>query len=213
MRKLWTKKGLFIAAGLLAAGVAVASPWDIDMVDSRGVKAYRWKMMPAKVEGTLQRGTGAVTRAKSVGSYQNDYIAPGDRMSPEAATMKSPYGDTEAQVATGEKYFRVNCAPCHGLQGKGGGPVTQNAPDQGRKRFMMPAPLLSGDGAVTALRSDGYIYYTIRNGGVGMPAHGLLLTDSERWAIVSYIRTLDGAQYTAPDAAPATTPAPTGSAK
>lgn len=211
MSKPWTRKALWATVGLLAAGVAVASPWDIDMVDSRAAKAYGWKMMSPKVEGTLQRSHGAVSRAKSVGNYQNDYVAPGDRMSPEAATMKSPYGDTEAQVKTGEKYFRINCAPCHGLEGKGGGPVTQNAPDQGRNRFMMPAPLLSGDGAVTALRSDGYIYYTIRNGGVGMPAHGILLTDAERWAIVSYIRTLDGAQYTPPDAA--TTPASSGSAK
>lgn len=198
MRSLGKKKSWLIAAGLLAAGVAVASPWDIDMIDSRAAKAYRWKMMPARVEGTAVRAAGAVTRPRPAGYYQNDYIAPGDRMAPSTEAMTSPYGDTEAQLATGENLFRVTCAPCHGLEGKGGGPVTQNRPAEGLNRFQMPAPLLSGNGAVSALRSDGYIYYTIRNGGAGMPAYGVLLTDAERWAIVSYIRTLDGAKYTPP---------------
>lgn len=200
MRSLGKKKMGWIAAGLLAAGVAVASPWDVDMIDSRAFKAYKWKMLPAHQEGTAVRPTGgAVTRPRPAGYYQNDFIAPGDRMSAEAAAMTSPYGETEAQLATGELYFRRTCAPCHGLEGKGGGPVTQNNPAEGRRRFQMPAPPLSGQGAVTPLRSDGYIYYTIRNGGAGMPAYGVLLTDAERWAIVSYIRTLDGAKYTPPE--------------
>lgn len=207
MGRFWTKKGFWMAVGLLAGGVAVASPWDIDMIDSRGVKAFRWKMMPPKVEGTIQReGGGAITHARPNGYYQTDYIAQYDRTTPEGAALTSPYGDTEAQLATGKHLFQVNCAPCHGIDGKGGGPVVQNDPAKGRKRFQMPAPLLSGDGNVSTLRTDGYIYLTIRNGGAGMPAYGVGLTDAERWAIVSYIRTLEGAAYQAPTPAPTGTP-------
>lgn len=214
MRRLWKNRWLWVTAAALATGVAVASPWDIDMTDSRGAKAYSWKMLPPKPEGTLFRPSGAVTRARPNGYYQNDYIAPGDRMAPGVDAMVSPYGDGPEQIATGKQQFQISCAPCHGVNGVGNGPVTQSvtldSPPQKLARFAMPAPLLSGDGAVTPLRSDGYIYYTIRNGGAVMPAYAVSLTDAERWAIVSYMRTLPGAAR--PVAAPPTAPVPPTSA-
>lgn len=210
MRRLWKNRWLWVTAATLWTGAAVAFPWDIDMTDSRSMKAYEWKMMPPKPEGTLFRPSGAVTRAQPNGYYQNDYIAQGDRLAPETDAMVTPYGDTPEQLATGKRLFQVSCAPCHGIEGKGGGPVTQNNPAENLRRFQMPAPLLSGAGAVTPMRSDGYIYLTIRNGGVGMPLYGVSLTDAERWAIVSYIRTLDGAARPAAVAPPTppVTPAP-----
>lgn len=198
----------WLMGGVLLAGLAWASPWDIDMIDSVNFKAFEWKMAPARVEGTIPRPEGAVTRPGSNGAYQNDYVAQMDRMSPEAAALSNPYaGDTRA-MGKGEKLFQISCAPCHGEQGDGKGPVTQNVPNtdpaKAIRRFGMPAPLLSGAGAVTPSRTDGYIYLTIRNGGVVMPSHGLSLTDQERWAIVSYIRTLEGAAYVPPPPADST---------
>jgi len=169
-------------------------------------------MAPARVEGTVQRPSGTVTRASGNGHYQNDYIAAGDRMAPGVDDMHSPYPTDDKTVAQGEHLFQVSCAPCHGIKGEGNGPVTYNKPSDDPKkairRFMMPAPLLSGEGAASALRSDGYIYYTIRNGGVGMPMYGISLTDEERWSVVTYIRTLEGAAYKPPEPAPSTTTTP-----
>lgn len=188
--------------GMLIAGLAWASPWDIDMVDSAGFKAYEWKMENPRVEGTVQRPQGAIVRAKDNGAYQNSYIAQHDRLKPEGKALQNPYPTDEAALKKGEKMFRYSCAPCHGLEGKGNGPVTYNKPDPDPKkavrRFAMPAPLLSGDGAVSPTRTDGYIYLTIRNGGAGMPAYGTSLTDQERWAIVAYIRSLEGGAYNPP---------------
>ncbi|HNC94943.1 MAG TPA: c-type cytochrome [Myxococcota bacterium] len=192
----------WLLGGLLLAGVARAFPWDIDMVDSVNFKAFEWRMAPAKVEGTVQRSGAAVTRPGTSGAYQNDYIAQADRMAPETAALSNPYAGDAQAMAKGEHLFQVSCAPCHGVKGAGGGPVTHNEPNADIKkairRFAMPAPNLSGPGAASALRTDGYIYLTIRNGGAGMPAYGVSLTDQERWAIVSYIRTLDGAVYVPP---------------
>jgi len=210
MRSFYTKRSFWVVVGLLAAGAATASPWDIDMTDSRAFKAYSWKMMPPKPEGTLFRPSGAIQRAKPTGYYQNDYVAPGDRMSPSTDAMTSPYGSSEAQLKTGQRLFEVTCQPCHGINGDGHGPVTKYDPANGFNRFQIPAPALSGDGAVSAHRSDGWIYYTIRNGGTGMPLYGVSLTDAERWAIVSYVRTLPGATWAdAPKAAPSAPPAAT----
>jgi len=203
----------WLLSGMLVAGLAWASPWDIDMVDSVAFKAFEWKMAPARVEGTVQRAQGGIPRAGSNGHYQNDYIAQADRLTPEGAAMTTPYGSDAAVLAKGEKNFQITCAPCHGIKGDGKGPVTHNEPNADIKkairRFAMPAPVLTGDNGVAAKRTDGYIYLTIRNGGAGMPAYGVSLTDEERWSIVSYLRTLDGAAYVppAPPAAPpATTP-------
>lgn len=198
----------FLTGGLLLAGLAWASPWDLDMVDSRAAKAYEWRMRPAIPEGSIQRPNGAVARPGEVGTYQNDYIAPGDRMAPGTDAMKNPYPVDDATVATGSHLFQVTCAPCHGIEGKGGGPVTTNDPTKGINRFPVPAPNLSGPGAAPAMRSDGYLYYTIRNGGALMPAYGTSLTDRERWAVVTYLRTLPGTAYTPPAAAAASTGTP-----
>lgn len=206
MRKETKRRGWALLGGMLVAGLAWASPWDIDMVDSVAFRAYEWKMENPRIEGTVQRPQGAVTRAQGSGAYQNNYIAQHDRMKPDGAALQNPYGGDAEAVKEGQRLFRFSCAPCHGLEGKGHGPVTYNKPDPDPKkavrRFQMPAPLLSGEGAVSANRTDGWIYLTIRNGGAGMPSYGLALTDQERWAIVSYIRTLDGAAYVPPAPAP-----------
>ncbi|MSP56171.1 MAG: cytochrome c [Myxococcales bacterium] len=185
-----------LACGLLVSGAAYSFPWDIDMIDGRGFKAFEWKMLPPIPEGAVQRPTGGIPRAQANGAYQNDHIAPIDRMAPSTDGMNNPYAVDKATLKDGAKLFRVSCAPCHGQDGAGGGPVTHNDPAKGVNRVPIPAPMLSGDGAVTAVRSDGYLYGTIRNGGSLMPKYGTSLTDRERWAIVAYMRTLGGGAVT-----------------
>jgi mono/diheme cytochrome c family protein len=198
------RRRLVVGAGLLIAGVAWASPWDIDMVDSYAFKAYEWKMRPFPVASVQQTPSGP----KTPGAYQTAYVAPVDRAT-ESDALVNPYPADAAALAEGKRLMQVTCAPCHGVDGIGGGPVTHNDPAKDIRRFPLPAPLLSGPGAVTAVRSDGYLYATIRNGGALMPGYGISLTDHERWSIVSYIRTLEGAQLAPPTPAP-TEQAPTG---
>lgn len=182
----------WLILGALAAfsTAAWAFPWDIDMVDSTFLRAFEWKMLPLP-EGTVST---------------NRYVAQHERNTPEGQALTSPYPSTDATVATGQKMFFSYCAPCHGQDGKGGAEVMRNDPANGIKRFPVPAPVLSGPGAISALRSDGYIYLTIRNGGAIMPAYYYAMEDEEMWAVVAYIRTLDGARFTPPPAAPPTGP-------
>ena len=170
LERIQNPRRWFALGGLLLAGAAWSSPWDIDMIDSRGFKAYEWPMHRAIPDGSLQRPAGAIPRSGGVGTYQNDYIAPGDRLAPTTDGMANPYPVDKPTLARGEHLFQVSCAPCHGVQGAGGGPVTKNDPTAGIRRFPLPAPMLSGAGSVSATRSDGYLYYTIRNGGALMPS-------------------------------------------
>ncbi|NOY26241.1 MAG: cytochrome c [Oligoflexia bacterium] len=170
-------------AGLLASSTANAFPWDWDMVDAEFYKAYEWAMMSLP--------DGAVT--------MNHYVRNGDRMTPQGQAIKNPLtSPTNTDIVVGQRMFSIYCQACHGVEGKGGAPVTKNDPANGIKRYPIPPPMLSGPGAITAVRSDGYIYLTIRNGGAIMPRYASQLDDSEMWAIVTYIRTLDGATFAAP---------------
>ncbi len=206
----WTLLGLGIA------GVAYASPWDIDMIDGVNFKTYEWAMRP-QPSGTVARLSLAEPKARAPGYYQNGEVGAVNRVNLDATNaLANPYAADPNLVATGTRLFKVNCAPCHGLEGEGGGPVTVNDKAAGINRFLMAAPAVAGDNTRVDTLSDGFLYATIRNGGAGsagasaerpafaaaigagMPAYGPLLTDYERWSIVAYMRTLPGASYTPP---------------
>ena len=124
----------------------------------------------------------------------------------EYAALQNPGGD----VNNGQALFTINCVVCHGVQMDGQGPVMDN-----RGATMVPANLM---GEVTLERTDGELYGLISFGGntgfttrvpaltdptvdgercVGqgscpMPEFRKLLTESERWDLVAYLRGMQG---------------------
>jgi cytochrome c oxidase cbb3-type subunit 3 len=89
-------------------------------------------------------------------------------------------GDPKAAKA-GEYEFRINCALCHGLGGRGGG----RGPDltRAQKKYA---------------KSDTEMFQIISNGipGTAMPANGtngqgVGMTDQEIWQIITYIRSVE----------------------
>ena len=134
-------------------------------------------------------------------SSQLDSVAP---------TLRNPYagGAPQAVLARGAVMFNNNCMVCHGPQGAGNGPVVQPARGAGGKSFgrFPGAPAING--AITAARSDGYIYAVIAAGRGLMPPYGERVPHLDRWAVVEYVRTLQAATGAAPQrtAAPAVAP-------
>ncbi len=165
-----------VALGLSFSSTAMALPWDIDMVDAYFYRGYEWNMM------TVPDG------AVSINRWAPNY----NRMTPEGQALRNPYPVNEAFNAQGKQMFDIYCVACHGAEGKGGAPVADNT---NGKRYPIPPAMLSGDGSISSMRSDGYLYLTIRNGAAVMPGYGQAMDDDEMWAIVSYIRTLDGAAF------------------
>lgn len=167
-------------AGLGFAGVAVGLPWDIDMADGQQKKAYSHPMKG------IAAGSISQADVRTPVGYAKNY----DRMSPEGQALTSPLEPNEAVLATGETMYKTYCTPCHG-DGVNLGPVAQPG------RF--PGVLaLSGPAGVAKLRTDGYIYLTIRNGGAVMPYYGWAMDDEEMWSIVHYVRTLPDSTYVPP---------------
>ncbi len=220
------RKTAFVLGGLLVSGAAAAFPWDIDMYNGVSFKAYEWKMKDVFVGksahmdeqsasgggrvwtgGTVQRPQGAVARPNPTGSYQNDYVA---ALSYEQSTdLQSPFPADAKLLALGKKHYGISCAPCHGQELEGGGPVTYNDPTKDIRRFPIRAPGFKGDGGVLAMKkmTDGQVYNRVRNGfwlkdELHMPAYGATLTDRERWAVVSYVRAESGVTVASATPAP-----------
>lgn len=174
--------------GTFALSQSIVYPWQlwfIDMMDASTVKAYEAPMR-SPAEGSVSR---------NYRPYGEAYGQSLMRMTPEGQALKNPYDTSDAEfLAQGEWSYNVYCAPCHAVDAKGNGPVTQNKPNEGQNRFQMPAPALVGDkGNLTLnpMTTDGYVYLTIRNGGAIMPSYGMQMSDEEIWGIVAHLRKLD----------------------
>ncbi len=108
--------------------------------------------------------------------------------------LKNPVPDTVTSVTAGAELFQANCAQCHGVDGRGGGPL-------GGTTQVRPANLLSGH---LNVHTDGDIYYWISNGlPGGMPAWASTLSETDRWNLVNYLRSINGRGPAAPSVAPA----------
>ena len=83
-------------------------------------------------------------------------------------------------VSRGAQRYDINCSHCHGLAGRGTGPV---------KAFGL---MTIADITSEPIRKqpDGQIFNTITHGKNTMGAHGPIITVEDRWAIVSYVRAL-----------------------
>jgi mono/diheme cytochrome c family protein len=93
--------------------------------------------------------------------------------------LRSPVPADAQSLARGKELFVARCAPCHGAEGHGKGPVS---------RFFPPAPDLAYP-AIQA-RTDGHLYGTILLGGKAMPPQSEGLSEPDRWALVNYVRVL-----------------------
>jgi mono/diheme cytochrome c family protein len=115
-----------------------------------------------------------------------------------APLLTNPLQPTPQVLERGKLVYERNCSVCHGTQGEGNGPVV-NA----QNKFPF-APAVNG--AATQVRSDGYLYAVIDVGRNFMPPYGARITHADRWAVVTYVRQLQGRVATgtqAPGAAPA----------
>ena len=164
-----------LSLGVLST-IAWAFPWDTDMADATYLRAYAWEM------ATLPEGTISVNHAR----------IPGGRYDEATSSMAIP---ENVDIKDGEHMFDAYCVACHGVEGKGKAPVTDNSSG---KRYPIPPPPLAGTANVTAKRSDGYLFYTIRDGSAIMPGYAYAMQDHDIWDVIAYMRTLDGAAYSAP---------------
>ena len=86
---------------------------------------------------------------------------------------------TDATVKQGEEIYTRNCQSCHGDPGKGNGLKT-----------LVPVPP-DMTRAETQQRTDGDLFYILIVGRQMMPAFGNILSEEQRWKLISYIRSFN----------------------
>lgn len=159
---------VFLVTAYVASATPVAwsFPWDIDMYRGATVRPLTEapRVMP---EGTLPTSGGELpmTRAEMT-AYERNPLAP-----------------TPEDLAAGRGLYTTNCAPCHGDSGSGDGPVAHLLKTK-------PKDLVNG---VSKHLPDGYLYGTIRDGGIAMPSYADAMSAHERWQVVTFVRSMQQA--------------------
>lgn len=104
----------------------------------------------------------------------------------DAALSAVPLTVTPEVTASGERLFGVYCAVCHAVRGAGGSGTVV-----GRNMTPVPPPLV-GDSAHAF--TAGQQFALITSGRGRMPAYAWAIPPSDRWAIVAYLRSLQGVE-------------------
>jgi len=96
-----------------------------------------------------------------------------------AAREPNPVKTTPESIAEGKKIYGYDCAQCHGALGDG---KTDVAKDLKIPDFTDPAALKE--------RTDGALFYILKNGHDDMPREGDRVKPGQLWDLVNYVRSL-----------------------
>jgi mono/diheme cytochrome c family protein len=97
----------------------------------------------------------------------------------EAAKQPNPVKSSPESLARAKKWWTLDCAMCHGKDGDGKGETAKDM-KLSIADFTDPATLKD--------RTDGEIFYIIKNGHQDMPPEGQRVKVEENWDLVNYVR-------------------------
>ena len=99
----------------------------------------------------------------------------------QAAKEPNPVKSTPESIGRAKKWWTLDCEMCHGKDGDGKG---ETAKDMKLTMADFTDPKTLKD------RTDGEIFYIIKNGHNDMPAEGPRVKTEENWDLVNYVRSL-----------------------
>ena len=99
----------------------------------------------------------------------------------QASSTKSPLANNATTIKEGMTVYQSFCSPCHGNKGKGDGVAAAAL-------TIKPADHTS---ASMLNETDGSLFYKISEGRTPMPQYKAALTETQRWELVAFIRTLN----------------------
>jgi mono/diheme cytochrome c family protein len=97
-----------------------------------------------------------------------------------SAAKKNPIAPTQGSIAAGQKIYSKTCMMCHGKSGDADGPAVIEL-------NIHPAKLSDPQ---LETESDGALFWKITTGRKPMPAFGKRISETDRWNLVNYVRTL-----------------------
>jgi mono/diheme cytochrome c family protein len=97
------------------------------------------------------------------------------------AKKENPVKSSPESLARARKWWTLDCEMCHNKNGDGKGETAKDM-----KLTMVDFT----DPATLKDRTDGEIYWIIKNGHNDMPAEGQRITTEQGWDLVNYVRSL-----------------------
>jgi len=159
-----------------------------DMYYDKGYEPFK-----EKDSNTLNR-FGSNLREPVKGSIsvgKLDYVYPlnnnGDGYEASATSINYP-ADFEFNFEKGKRLYGIYCSPCHGLEGKNDGAVFKKVSD------IKPAWPNYQDEYIKDL-PVGKIYHVLVYGKNNMGSHASVLTPTERWNVIAYVKELSGVKF------------------
>ena len=96
----------------------------------------------------------------------------------KAKAVKNPLGTTDASLTAGRVIYQQKCENCHGYDGRG-------KTDAGSGLYPPPIDL---SGADIRKKTDGELFYVLKNGHGHMPAEPIRQKPDELWNLINYVR-------------------------
>ncbi|MPZ15462.1 MAG: c-type cytochrome [Chloroflexi bacterium] len=158
---------LLLAAGLALLGAALF----VYVARTVGVRSLEGGVLALASVAVVGLGIFLVARVQPVGAVVPDDIR----------ALQNPYPPTEESLAIGQDIYRAQCQTCHGVNGRGDGPLASTLnPRPADFRVHMAAG-----------HTDGELFSWLSNGveGTGMPAFRDQLSEEERWHAINFIKT------------------------
>jgi mono/diheme cytochrome c family protein len=118
----------------------------------------------------------ALTLAVTILYCANDFAANNWNVPADKKTKNSYIKFDAASASQGEAIYNKNCASCHGNPGKG----------NSLKSLSPVPPDLSS--AKSQELTDGELFYILSTGRMVMPSFKNVLSEDERWRVISFIR-------------------------
>ena len=99
-------------------------------------------------------------------------------LTPNVASEGNPVSATDASIARGRELYEPNCAQCHGLTGRGDGPLADTL-------AIPPADF----NLHVPFHTDLFFYQVITRGfSVVMPAFDGQISEEDRWNLINFLR-------------------------
>ncbi len=170
-----------------------------DMYYSRAYEAYGYNDVGGELDSLRRRGVyySAMPVPGSIARGDNlpNYLTADSAGLAASNSMRNPLDSltvSAAQMKEAERLYLVNCGICHGSKLDGNGPLYNS----GNGPYPV-APRNLTDPYTKAL-TDGHIFHVITFGIRSMGSYASQLTPVQRWMVVKYLRSKQGA--TAPAA-------------
>ncbi len=166
--------------GLVAAAALLGGACRQDMHDSPRYRPLRQSSFFGDERSARPLVAGTVAR----GHLKDDPHRHTGKLASGAFADTFPEPVTFERLRRGQDRYRIYCTPCHDQTGRGNGMIVSRGyrhPPSLHDKRLRDQPV-------------GYLYDVVTNGFGAMPDYAAQIPESDRWAIVAYVRVLQFSQ-------------------